>query len=184
MERSEGGAGADAAAGGGSGGAAGGSAGVDAASGGGAGGSSWSCSPSKPCAGGELCHYYDQACGTGQKTGVCSPTTQGCEPSLGPVCTCNGSVEPDACAAYAKGLDLDLTGKCAAPAGTFRCGTTFCAIGTQYCRVWLSDMLGFADSFSCQGLPTACSACDCITAKCGGFQCTADAAGNLRVECP
>ena len=170
---------------GGAGGATGGSAGASGTSG--AAGSSGECSPSSPCSSDKFCHYYDNACGAGQKKGVCSPRVQLCDKGLGPVCTCDGTIEPDACAAYANGTDLDVTGACAIPTGSFLCGTRFCTIGTQYCQVWLSDMMGFADSYSCQALPSGCQPapdCACITAKCGGFQCAADPTGNLTVKCP
>lgn len=143
------------------------------------------CSPTQPCAADELCHYTDQQCGTGNELGVCSPRVQPCDDAT-PVCSCGGNVEASACSAFALGLDLDLSGACTAPAGSFRCGPAFCTAGSQYCQVWLTDMMGFADSFSCKAVPASCGVaptCACLP-SCGGFACQADASGNLTVTCP
>ena len=187
-----GGGGTGSAAGaGGTSGAAGSSGGGGTGSAAGAGGtsgtagSSGECSPSSACNSDKYCYYYDNECGGGQKKGLCSPRVQLCDKGLGPVCTCDGNIEPDACAAYAKGTDIDVRGTCATPSGSFNCGTRFCTIGAQYCHVNLSDTMGFADTYSCKALPSGCQPtpdCTCLVGTCG--KCTADAAGNLTTKCP
>lgn len=166
---------ADAAAGSGGMAGAGGSGGTSGAPSG--------CSATQPCSAAEFCRYYDQSCGTGKDLAHCTTRVQPCD-QTSPVCTCTGEVRPSTCDAWAAGLDLSVSGACDVPAGFFRCGSAFCGVGTQYCQVWLTDMMGSANSFSCEAVPPNCGApptCNCLQAGCG--TCQSDKDGNLTVSC-
>ncbi len=88
------------------------------------------------CPKGEFCGYPDGQCGKGIATPVCLPlwNPQSCEPAV-PACGCDGKIYDSRCAAANAGVDTGAKGNCQAPAGTFACGASFCAIGKQYCRL-------------------------------------------------
>lgn len=134
----------------------------------------------------QYCDYQSNHCGTGATTlSVCRDRPLGCDAGSLPVCGCDGAVYPSECAAAAAGTDLNADGSCTPAAGMFACGELFCASKAQYCRVSLTDAMGYADLYKCQDLPPACGSarsCDCVP-KCGAFQCELDAAGNPTVRC-
>jgi hypothetical protein len=77
-------------------------------------------------------------------------------------------MHPSVCAANAAGVHVAVygTGACPTPAGTFRCGSKYCALGEQYCKEELE--LGF----SCLPLPSECAQSQeqtCDTCFAGGL---------------
>jgi len=142
------------------------------------------CSPTKPCAADEYCDYADDLCGNGAP-GTCQKRPQGCPFLYAPVCACDGTIADNDCVAYSvKGVDLDSTGSCPAPSGTFACGTAYCTIGSEYCQRAVSDIGGWADSYVCKPLPSGCASCACLKNETCGQWCEADSTGNLTLTCP
>jgi hypothetical protein len=96
------------------------------------------------------------------------------------VCGCDGRLYRSPC--EADGFHAD--GGCEPPEGTFRCGTTFCTHGTQYCQRWTYDTVSYA-SYFCGDLAAGCPAtatCACVTTtECG--TCTVSAEGDLTAMC-
>jgi hypothetical protein len=143
------------------------------------------CSPAMPCPSGTFCDYPDDLCGAGQP-GMCVNVPVGCGKNLQITCGCNGTNYDNACMAQSQGVDVSNTGGCAAPAGTFACGSIYCAAGVDYCLRTTSDT-GGADSYSCAPLPAGCGAspsCACLAAEPCGTLCEAGADGKITVTCP
>ena len=69
------------------------------------------------------------------------------------------------------------------PAGSFRCGTTVCLEGIEYCD-YDPGFEPCLDSYACRPLPDCPSPCDCIDlSACLDGTCGEDADGNVVVEC-
>jgi hypothetical protein len=127
------------------------------------------CSPVAPCAAGEYCAYQPQICGKGTRLGTCRAATVGCGTGA-PACGCDGNVYPSECAAHDAGVDLDVTGGCRADVPDFiHCGPRFCDAKTQYCEIYLSDVLEPPPDYACKPLPSTCvpdggkaRTCDCF----------------------
>ena len=141
------------------------------------------CSPTVPCAAGEYCDYPDDRCGQGM-AGTCKPKPTGCDLLYAPVCSCDGSVAGNACAAMAGGTDVNKNGGCTPPMDTFACGDVFCAFGSEYCLRGVSDVGGEPDSYGCKPLPAQCQSCSCVANGPCGDWCEAAADGSLTLTCP
>lgn len=139
------------------------------------------------CADDEYCDYPLNNCGANDAVGECKPKPEACDKVYAPVCTCQGTVAGNDCAAYVSGSDLSSTGGCAAPAGMFACGAGFCDLATQYCQRTTSDVGGEPDSYGCQPLPAACASgtasCDCLAAENCGSLCS-ESGGGFTLTCP
>ncbi|MDI1436079.1 hypothetical protein [Polyangium sorediatum] len=143
------------------------------------------CGPEAPCADGSYCAYDSfGACGSEGEKSECKVVPP-CTPDAKPVCGCDGTVYPDACAARAAGVDLGTTGTCAAPAGHFACGPFFCAVGQEACT---NDPVYF--SYACVTLPAECQPqgmpkdCTCWKDLAMCPICMQDEDGNLSLSCP
>ncbi len=176
---------------GGSGGGTGGSGGgTGATGGGGSGGSSPTvCSQGSDCDDDEYCHFADYGCGLGDAEGVCTPRPIECSHVPNQVCSCDGTVQLQNCPELG-GVDIAANGACTPPQGTFACGYTFCATGTEYCvQVEHPQTDPGHTAFACGQLPAACNGvddCSCVTTDpnvCPGATCDTDADGHAIVLC-
>ena len=138
------------------------------------------------CAATEYCDYPTDSCGVADQTGSCRTRPDACPAIVMPVCACDGMTYANACEAAAAGHDLSAGGGCPAPAGTFACGTTFCAVGTHYCQAGTGGRFDAPPSFTCLPIPAGCGAsqtCSCFSGETCGNMCTQDAAGNVTLTC-
>jgi len=92
-----------------------------------------------------------------------------------------------ACDAAAAGVDVDIDNACTPPLDMFPCGEKFCAALTEVCRIQVSDVSGFPDTFECEALDPGCNgsaSCDCYTMDpCGGQFCELRGS-DLYLTCP
>jgi len=143
-----------------------------------------------PCASNQYCDYDNDQCGNADNTGTCVIKPLDCpmgEPD--PTCACDGMTYPSACLANLAGFDVNNSGGCPAPGGSFSCGKTFCTTGQEYCVRSVSDVGGTPDSYGCKALPPACvmatpPSCDCLKAEPCGDICDVTAPGGLQLTCP
>ena len=56
---------------------------------------------------------FQQNCGEGDQSGVCTPRPDACSPVVSPVCGCDGMDYPNECEAYLAGTDIASEGNCA-----------------------------------------------------------------------
>jgi hypothetical protein len=140
------------------------------------------------CGPDEYCDYGDDTCGNDDGVGTCKPRPLGCPDVYIPACACDGTVYGNPCDANAAGQDVSNAGGCAAPAGTFACGFTFCASDQQYCQRSTSDVGGYPDGYACQSLPASCVPgqldCQCLANEPCGTICEALPSGDLQLTCP
>lgn len=149
--------------------------------------------PDDACGSDAYCDRSDNACGEPvepQWTQFrCESRPVGCGEIYAPVCACDGQVYPNQCMASAAGVDVAAAGGCEAPEGMGACGQLFCDPVNSYCQHVHSDVVGYADDYACQALPTACDAiedgceCDASPAQ-GGLSCEVGEAGLLIVHFP
>lgn len=140
-----------------------------------------------PCNDGLWCDYPDESCGASDNTGTCRARPAGCNDADQPVCACDGTVYANECEAHAAGFDLYAGGSCDQLEGHFPCGDTFCAIDTEYCVLYVSDVGSIPDSYVCRPAPAGCAAsvdCDCLVEEpCAQFGCDLVGEG-FRITCP
>jgi hypothetical protein len=186
-----GGSGAAGAAGGGGSGGGGSTADGGGGAGGGQGGSGGAGGGTcggVDCSTSQFCDFQPSDCGASRgSTAMCAPRPGMCPDIYAPVCGCDGVVHGNSCDANAAGTDYDETNPCAPPRGFFPCGWMFCAEGSQYCQIVLSDVAGFDNEYSCPALPGPCGNnpdCSCVAGEACGNMCTDDGSGNLTVTCP
>ncbi len=139
----------------------------------------------KTCAADEFCNYPDNSCSVFDSTGVCEKRPVSCPDNYQPTCGCDGMVYSNTCDANAAGSDENDNGGCAPPAGTFGCGSHFCAADTEYCEVALSDVSGYPNTYSCKAIPVGCGApaCGCLANVPCGATCAPTPDGGLVVTC-
>ncbi len=108
-------------------------------------------------------------CGEGQARCVLRPSS--CEAGGPQVCGDDGEVYVNACAAQQAGRGLGSG--CAAPAGTFACGSSFCDPASEYCQT--AESTCGPSVMQCQRYPDICQTqpppnCDCFpgTVACNG----------------
>ena len=112
-----------------------------------------------------------------QKPAACQPG----DPTIGPVCGCDGAVYDGPCAAAQSGAQVapNVAG-CTTPSGHVACHTAFCDGSVSYC-VYRPDA---PHQSYCASLPPACAGafgCACIAgADCGNCQ---EVDGGLLVTC-
>jgi hypothetical protein len=116
------------------------------------------CSPT------EWCDWTDDSCGVMPSSApTCRPKPNVCSDDV-QVCACDGKVYMGGCLASMNSQDLSAKGGCAAPAGDFGCGSTFCSGATQYCELFTEGFT--APTASCHPLPAACNgmtpSCACV----------------------
>ena len=138
------------------------------------------------CSAVEYCDYPDGSCGAADQTGTCKRRPEVCPAVAGPpICGCDGAVYSSECAAYLNGTDLNASGGCPVPSGSFACGYAQCELATQYCRREPHAMNG--DSASCPLLPASCgtdASCACLGEERCGLDCSGEPKGGLTVTCP
>ncbi len=132
-------------------------AGPDAADTPDAGGTGTTCEDGTTCEEGLVCTYFLWSC---NQYAHCSPPVTGCTKQV-PTCGCDGHYYPSACEAQQAGFDTS-TSRCTPPAGTFRCGYTYCKDAEELC---VED---FEGSYTCEPLPPSCmpfasADCSCLT---------------------
>lgn len=113
------------------------------------------------CAANEVCLFPDDACGK-SAPGACAARPATCSGTGPKVCGCDGAVYDDQCLAHKAGVDLGSS--CTPPAGTHPCGTAFCKLGAEYCRITVTSSTGALTS-ECPALPSGCSGdgdCACL----------------------
>ncbi len=132
------------------------------------------------CPSDQYCDYAADDCGGADGAGVCRPRPSACDTIYRPVCGCrvpgnatNGVVYSNACEASAAGADVNGTGACTPPAGTFSCGGQLCRTGAEYCeRVSPGPrpIDGPTTIDTCKPLPAGCGTtpgCACLDGACG-----------------
>jgi hypothetical protein len=120
------------------------------------------------CAPGEYCDFHDPSCTGASK---CAPAPASCSPNGPPACGCDGTVYPSACDAQRAGMD-EGSG-CAEFAGHMLCGTRFCRLGAEYCRVNVLGTGGYESE--CLRLPPGCTgngSCACLAGQPCADQCS------------
>lgn len=139
-----------------------------------------------PCADGLWCDYPDDTCGVTDGSGVCRARPAGCNDYDDPVCACDGNIYANQCDAEAAGVDV-YSGSCEQIEGRFACGDKFCAIDTEYCALYVSDVASIPDSYVCVVAPATCGGsvdCDCLVDEpCADFGCEPQFQG-YRITCP
>lgn len=143
--------------------------------------------------------WTDHLCGGGDGYGqetCASPPTPCPAPGSGesPICGCDGQVHANACDLGNAGVDQADDGRCATPAGMFPCLGIFCAAGTEYCRITMNDVSGYAHYASCLPLDLPLcdpgpggDACDCISGLGAPPLCSCavgEQASVVTVTCP
>lgn len=89
------------------------------------------------CPDGFWCDYPSAAmCGAGDQSGSCSPRPGSCARIDHPVCGCNGTTYPNACAANLTGTDVSHDGACEMPPPPADCRTTGCPSGRWCSWCW------------------------------------------------
>ncbi|HEY5934964.1 MAG TPA: hypothetical protein VIU61_10025 [Kofleriaceae bacterium] len=159
--------------------------------GGGDGGSGKQCGgfANVQCSATEYCDFPRNTCGAADEPGVCKPRPTACPDTLvaEPTCACDGQVHGNECDANAAGSDVDASGSCTVPGGSFACGYRQCTIQQQYCERQTSDVGSEPDDFSCEALPACPSqfpTCSCLASVPCGDLCTGDGQTGLTVTCP
>ncbi len=135
-----------------------------------------------------FCDFPSDNCGGDDGTGTCLAKPSACPELYIPTCGCDGVVYDSPCMANGAGVDVSNFGGCAAPAGTFACGWTFCGFD-QYCQRSVSDVGGSPDYYTCMWMPPECQmgqppSCACLAQQACGDMCVQDAAGGMTVTCP
>ncbi|MET0343209.1 MAG: hypothetical protein ABW252_19530 [Polyangiales bacterium] len=83
-----------------------------------------------PCGDGEYCDYEIEAmCGAADQTGVCRTPPKACTFEYKPVCGCDDTTYPNACAANAQGVSVAKTGECSTCDQDADCPSGFCQRG-------------------------------------------------------
>ncbi|MFT3769892.1 MAG: hypothetical protein QM820_31055 [Minicystis sp.] len=140
-----------------------------------------------PCPPDEYCDFGDNQCGGNDGTGICTKRPVGCPDNAQPVCGCDGQIHGNECDAQASGSDISILGGCKPPPGKFGCGAQFCALGTEYCERFNSDIGGEPPTFTCQPIPAFCAgpdaSCSCLTEVPCGSNCSTTGDGGLQVIC-
>jgi hypothetical protein len=156
---------------------------------GGAGGSGAICGgfTGTPCPSGQYCSFPDKQCGGNDSSGTCVPLATNCPPLYAPVCGCDHHVYPTECKANASGADVDDSGGCTPPGGLFGCGSEFCDVGKEYCRLLITNADDQPPQVSCWPLPTTCGTtptCDCLTGEPCSDACMVTPDGDgLEIAC-
>jgi hypothetical protein len=115
------------------------------------------CRNSSECGRGSFCRFEPGLCGRLGALGRCSEKPSACADRDEPVCACDGSVRASACAAFAAGLDLDVTGSCEIGLlDHIPCGATYCDARRSYCEIYLSDVRALPSEHRCRPLPADC----------------------------
>lgn len=142
------------------------------------------CTASGPsCGAGLYCAWQDKRCGA-RAQGTCAATTA-CNANSGTVCGCDGNNYASECEAARAGVDVSSTATCTPPAGTFRCGWSYCQHGTQYCSAEVGGAVDSPGVYTCVALPAACSttpSCACVSGT--AATCSQSAAGDVTLTIP
>jgi hypothetical protein len=139
------------------------------------------------CVGG-YCNWGDNLCGAGGP-GECDVIPDLCTEEPQPLtCGCDGQIYYGGCEAAMVGVDVSNAEICTPPLDTVPCGSTFCAYGTDYCLVFISDVGDWPDKYACMPLPPGCSgsnaACSCMTQEPCSDWCEQDPDGSVTLTCP
>src|SRR5206468_11719197 len=95
---------------------------------------------------------------------------EGCHDARAPVCGCDGKVYGSECEARARGVDLDVTGRCKELVRDWiGCGARFCDARTSYCEIVLSDVFELPTDYACKPLPQACVPDGRVARSCDRF---------------
>ncbi len=140
-----------------------------------------------PCPPTSYCDWGDNLCGLGGP-GECEVIPDLCSEEEILSCGCDGQIYPNPCFAAVQGIDISNAEICTPPLNMVPCGWTFCAHGTSYCQVVISDIGGWPDEYVCHDLPPGCSgsgaSCSCMTNEPCGDWCEQDPDGSITLTCP
>ena len=132
------------------------------------------------CPAGEIFWFVDGSCGRASSAGACGAVTTGCY-SENLVCGCDGTVYQTVCEANEARVDITFADQCAAPQGTYACGTDFCARYTTYCHELDYEGSDSGD-ISCEPIPSECASapsCECLVDWWSFDECESDGMGGL-----
>lgn len=136
-----------------------------------------------PCPAGQHCEWPDKRCGAGvHGTCVSFPGGVICAPATAPVCGCDGRNYAGTCEASRAGVDVSTSASCPAPAGSFRCGWSYCQHQVEYCHAQVGGAVSNPGSYVCNPLPSACGgvpSCACIDGL--ASSCDIDGNGDVTV---
>lgn len=130
------------------------------------------------CPAGEYCKFLPSTrCGSGDRTGECTPPAQACDDVYSPVCGCDGQTYSNGCTASAAGVSVQATGECHSP-GTLgvgdRCGglvppgAPSCDEGL-FCQHQPGALCGAADApGECVEIPKSCPTTGDLVCGCNG----------------
>ncbi len=117
-----------------------------------------------PCVDGAFCdaspESVESPCG---EVGVCVAQPLACDESSNPVCGCDGELYANSCEAAKAGVGTRGAQGCEPPAGTQSCGSSFCALDSEYCEY----VIGHGQSAAWRCLPLVClgalEGCECLS---------------------
>jgi hypothetical protein len=142
-----------------------------------------SCRANGECGSGAVCHFEDHLCGKGQP-GHCKPLRTQCNVATPYVCSCDGTVDADECAANGRGQDLSAEAACTTPGFRYRCGGLYCVTGVSFAEFCVKRTSFGEDIYACENaFDFSCSTPACTGCDPHGCAC-ATIPGGAMLTCP
>ena len=116
-----------------------------------------------PCVDGAFCDYSSHSIEAGcDEVGICRAVPASCDDGDAPVCGCDGELYGNPCEAAKAGVGTRGAFGCAPPEGTSACGTSFCALDSEYCEYIIGH--GQSPEWTCLALVCLgdLSGCACL----------------------
>jgi hypothetical protein len=140
------------------------------------------------CGTDQYCAYLPCHLETGEAHSECIDRPKSCESGGPQVCGNDGHVYANQCQAAKAGHDLAASDgpTCAAPEGTFACGSLFCRTDSELCFYPFDDCDTSAQPPECLPVLTSCdpSDCKCLTRRdCDGEASCSRQGGGLVASC-
>lgn len=130
----------------------------------------------------EACTFENDHCGSGSP-GTCTAKPATCPSDGPPACGCDGVVYANDCLARQAGVDMG-TG-CAPLSGMQLCGTRYCKLGAEYCRITMPAQASLKNLAECVPLPASCAgniSCACLAQEPCADQCS-EGVGMPKLSC-
>ncbi len=115
-----------------------------------------------PCVEGAYCAQSDPHIELCVDVGICAPQPLSCDDTYDPICGCDGELYGNPCEAAKAGVGSRGSFGCDPPEGSFSCGSSFCALDSEYCEYIIGH--GQLPAWSCLPLPCdgGLSGCACL----------------------